>query len=373
MVPWRDSTPSSGSGSRESRDPGAAPRRSRWATCASASRAPAVRCWPAMWSYPATAERSGTARPPSRCICCAGSCAARTFLSDHDLDAAREPFPRAVDHEVGLLVDHEVAGVGYELDTHVVRVGLVSWQQPGGEGDVALAEEEQRRRGQPMLPPSAADALAEGALVVAVELDDRLGAGGLLEAPGVHLHLLIAERGPQVAASQIAAGDPLLAQDPPAEAGSRDDPRVPAAPRLHGDARRQARPRMRRVARHHAIDAIRMEDAEEERRPAAPVVPDDVRALQPQGVEQGDLVGGEGLAVVAAPGRLRPAEAAQVGSEQPVLVPEAAHHPPPHVPVLRPAVQEQYGRRVCGAGLGDVDADPVRLHETVLDALDCRN
>ena len=130
-----------------------------------------------------------------------------------------------------------------------------------------------------MLSPSAADALAEGALVIAVELDDRLDARGLLEAPRVGLDLLIGERSTHVAASEVAARDPLLAQDPPADAGSRDDPRVPAAPRLHRYARRQARPRMRRVAHHHAVDAVRMEDAEKERRPPAPVVPDDVGAV----------------------------------------------------------------------------------------------
>jgi hypothetical protein len=70
-----------------------------------------------------------------------------------------------------------------------------------------------------------------------------------------------------------------------------------------------------------------MDEAEQDRRPAAPVVADDARALDPERVEQRDLVGGEGLAVIAISRRLAPAEAAQVRSEQPALAPEGADDP----------------------------------------------
>ena len=75
-------------------------------------------------------------------------------------------------------------------------------------------------------------------------------------------------------------------------------------------------------------------------------MPDHVRSLDPERVEQGDLVPREALAVVAVPRRLARAEAAQVGSEEPELAPEARDHPAPHVPVLRPAVEKQDRRRV---------------------------
>jgi hypothetical protein len=40
----------------------------------------------------------------------------------------------------------------------------------------------------------------------------------------------------------------------------------------------------------------------------------------------------------------------------------------PHVPVLRPAVHQQQGR--AAAGRGDMEAQPARLDEPVLNAVD---
>ena len=92
----------------------------------------------------------------------------------------------------------------------------------------------------------------------------------------------------------------------------------------------------------------------------------------PSASRSADLVGRERLAVVALAGRLAPAEAAQVRGEQAGVGAKARDHPAPHVPVLRPAVKEK-DRRLPGilrARFGDVHADAVRVHESVLDALD---
>ena len=131
---------------------------------------------------------------------------------------------------------------------------------------------------------------------------------------------------------------------------------------------------MRRVQDQHPLDPIGVDETEQDRGPATPVVADHERALDPERVEQRDLVGGERLAVVAVPRRLAPAEAAQVRSDQPIFVPQGADHPPPHVPVLWPAVKEE-DRRLAeplGPRFGDVDSHPVGLDEAVLDAVDVR-
>ena len=64
-----------------------------------------------------------------------------------------EELASPLDHQLGLLVDHEVAGVGHQLDLHVVGVGLVAGQQPRRHVAVALAEQEARRHPQPVVAP----------------------------------------------------------------------------------------------------------------------------------------------------------------------------------------------------------------------------
>ncbi len=215
-------------------------------------------------------------------------------------------------------------------------------------------------------------ASSKDALVVAIELADGEGARALAEAVHVGIDLLGGERVADVAAGEDRPRDPALPRQARAEPRRREQPRVPATPSLRDQARRDPRPRVRRVQDHHPLHPLRVEEAEQDRRPAAPVVADDESALDPERVEQRDLVGGEGLAVIAVSGRLAPAEAAQVRSEQPALVPQGADHPPPHVPVLGPAVKQQ-DRRLSGiarARLGEVNSHAVRVHEPVLDALD---
>jgi hypothetical protein len=128
-----------------------------------------------------------------------------------------------------------MAGVGHELDPHIVRVGLVAGEELRGYVAIALAEEQERRDGQPVSPPSAAHALAQGTLVVAIELHDRLSASRLTEALRVQLDLLIGERRSHVAVPEEVAGDPAPLQQQSAEPRGGDHPRVPAAPRLGGN------------------------------------------------------------------------------------------------------------------------------------------
>ena len=85
-------------------------------------------------------------------------------------------------------------------------------------------------------------------------------------------------------------------------------------------------------------------------------------------VEQRDDVLDEDVGLNRAGRCVGPAEAAQVGRDDPARVAEPLDHAAPLVPVLRPAVDEQ--QRLAGAGLGDVHAQPARFDEAVLDAGD---
>ena len=70
-------------------------------------------------------------------------------------------------------------------------------------------------------------------------------------------------------------------------------------------------------------------------------------------------------------GGARPAEAAHVGAQEPVLAGELADHVPPRPPVLRPAVQAQHRRGVGWAGRGEVHAHAGgQIVVAVLDACD---
>ena len=111
-----------------------------------------------------------------------------------------------------------------------------------------------------------------------------------------------------------------------------------------------------------------MGDAEQEGGEAAPVVPDHVDALDPERVEQGDLIRGEGERVIALARRVGPAEAAKVGGDQAVAVAQPPDHAAPHPVVLGPAVEEE--DRAALARLGVVDPEPAGDDVAVLGALD---
>ena len=89
-------------------------------------------------------------------------------------------------------------------------------------------------------------------------------------------------------------------------------------------------------------------DAQEEADPAAPVVADELDAIEVEGVEHGEDVGGEVLLGVAEAGRVGPAEAAEVEGDDAVVLGELRHEVAPLVAVLRPAVEEEDGVAVGG-------------------------
>src|SRR5437764_12037045 len=139
---------------------------------------------------------------------------------------------------------------------------------------------------------------------------DRVGALRVLEALDVELELLRVERLADVAPGEDVPRDPAVLEGALSEAGSRDHPRVPGAPGLKQEARRPAHEGVWGVAIDHPPDSLGVEDAEEHRRPAAPIVAEHVRPLDAERVQERDLVGGERLSVVALPRRFGPAEAA---------------------------------------------------------------
>ena len=143
----------------------------------------------------------------------------------------------------------------------------------------------------------------------------------------------------------------------------RDHPRVPAPPAL-GE-------RAWGASAGHGCGALQTSMRSTRsgwRRPSRNAVqppqswPIDVHALDPERVEQRDLVGGEGLAVVAVARRLAPAEAAQVGREQPVAL-GAGRRSPAATCTSAGASRAAAGAaapRSRRARLGDVDSEPVR-------------
>lgn len=116
------------------------------------------------------------------------------------------------------------------------------------------------------------------------------------------------------------------------------------------------------------VDSLRMLDSEQEGGPAAPVVADDAGAVDPEGVEQRDLVTGERLAVITVPRGLGPAEAAQIRCDQAKAVLEAGEDASPHVVMLGPAVEAE--KRRAGSRLGVVDTQAACVDEMVLGPLD---
>jgi hypothetical protein len=84
-------------------------------------------------------------------------------------------------------------------------------------------------------------------------------------------------------------------------------------------------------------------------------VSDQLDALDPERVEQRDLVARQILLLIAAFGRLGPAQPSQVGHQEPVALRQRRHETAPLVPVLRPPVQQQDGLAVFRSGLSQVN------------------
>ena len=162
--------------------------------------------------------------------------------------------------------------------------------------------------------------------------------------------------------------------EPASEPRGRVHRAVPAHGELPGEPGRRRGPGNRGVHDEDAREALRMLQAGKQRRVPAPVVAGELDPFELEGVEQRHGVGGERLGVVAAAGRLGPAEPAQIGHEQAPVRGQQGHLPTPLVPVLRPAVEEEHRRAL--AGLRKVHAQrPVGgadVDEPVLDTVDVR-
>jgi Trypsin-co-occurring domain 1 len=128
------------------------------------------------------------------------------------------------------------------------------------------------------------------------------------------------------------------------------------------------RPRVRDAQREQPLDALGGAQGREQPRPSAPVVADPGRSLDRQGVEHGEHVRGQLLLFVAIGGRLAPAVTAQVRGDDPEALGKRRDHVAPLPPVLRPAVDEQDGGSVLGAGQRDVHPQPAGVHILVPDA-----
>ncbi len=87
----------------------------------------------------------------------------------------------------------------------------------------------------------------------------------------------------------------------------------------------------------------------------APVMRDQPDPTQAQDVHEREDVGSPAGRVIAARRRLRPAEAAPVRADQPVLPGQQGDDMPPGVPVLQEAVQQH--DRIATTRLGNVHAD----------------
>jgi hypothetical protein len=119
------------------------------------------------------------------------------------------------------------------------------------------------------------------------------------------------------------------------------------------------------------LSALGALQAHQEPHPGAPIVGDQIDALELEGVEQREHILGESLLGVGACGRVAPTEPAQVRADQPAFAGQQRDHLAPAEPVLRPAVQQQHG--LSAAGFGDVEANARYLHVAVGHAVELRH
>ncbi len=260
-----------------------------------------------------------------------------------------------------------MGGVGDDLDSHVVGVGLVALEVGGGHDEVAGAEEQQGGGAQAAVVEAAGEHRDElPGEEVAVGVLGGPDPVGVAQALGVDLDIGVAPglRGEAVLGEE-KAHQVLARKQVAVEAGGRDRPLVegPGQPR---QARRlEAHPRVDDVAGQVAAHPLRVVGGQQEADETAPVVTGQMRALDAQRVEQGGEVVCHRLLAVAVAGRVAPAEAAQVGDDHPVAGGgEPGDHPAPLVEVLRPAVDEhrRFACRIARFGVVHPQAagvDPV--------------
>ena len=252
-----------------------------------------------------------------------------------------------------------------ESSTHSI-VRSSAWSstpssRPLRDGPVVGAEQEARGlgqalRGQTLRAPASAH---RGAHVGAVELLGGVRRGGPGQRSGVDQRVLLGERGRSCTTSARMApasrsGWVRVNHAPPAASAKayhmRHASSSTAGERLiHGGTVLATSSFWTRSGRSSAIAKA-----------AAPPqsCPPTQAVLDLQRVHQGHRVAGEGQRVVAVPGGVAPAEAAQVGRDHPVVGGQARDHAAPAPRVLGPAVQQQHRR--AAARLVEVDAPACR-------------
>ena len=233
----------------------------------------------------------------------------------------------------------------------------------GATQRLARAVEQFRRDGRPARCVAERLAGQEVAVVAA----RGLGAGRLAIGRGVDLlGGVVVGRALAPADAQERRHEPW--DDPRAQEWRRDR-RLVERPGGGAQQRAQVLPRVRRAGRDVARPALGRGGDGDEPRPAAPVVAEQDRALDPEGVEQRDgVLGDPRLAIVAVRRWARPAEPTGVHREEAELG-QLVDHPPPLVPMLREAVQREHRRRAVRSRVRDVRADAGRqVVVTVLDA-----
>ena len=258
-------------------------------------------------------------------------------------------------------VADEVAGARHDLGA----VSSPACSNPAASLGVTacrVADHQQRRDGQARLRRAAAARRGEACA-------GRRGRAGSWRRRG--RARAVARRTPR----RRAAGTPSRRMNQAARRAlsrcispAANSSRVPGAPGLERELRRHLEPGVRASRPRAAAAPARVAGRQQQAREAAPVVADDVDLLEPERVEQRDQVADEHLRLDRAGRRVGPAEAAQVGHDQPPLAGSSATSPRHSYQCCGQPWTSSSGAPV--AGLGDVHAQPAGVDEAVLDALD---
>lgn len=121
------------------------------------------------------------------------------------------------------------------------------------------------------------------------------------------------------------------------------------------------------VERQIALDPFRLAQAEQKAHPAAPIVRHQPDVVEIERIQQCDNVVHQLFLLVARGRSLRPAEAAQVGTNEGIALRQWRDLIAPHLPVLRPAMQHQ--QRLTVSRLGQMQIHAVGVDEAMGDAV----
>ena len=236
----------------------------------------------------------------------------------------------------------------------------VSYGGAGGEHQVIGPEHQPARHGQ------------VGGRVTAARDRGQLPQEAAIEALGgpAALALEPADEGVDVSGRQARVAKAASGEAAP-ETATTQPARgqygyVHEAPRVEPRAHLARGPRREDVHGKEALDPFRMIQSQHEADVAAPVVPGEGHALEPEGVEQREHVALQLVLLVAALGHVGPPEPAQVRADHTRVRSEQRDHVPPLVPVLRPAVQKHDWRAFARGRY--VRPQAAGVNELVLDA-----